>query len=195
VFCPVRIGWLDTKGPGELKAEAAVIPGIAKEHDGRLVKGVGSRKHGVRQGLPDAATLEARQHAQWPQPNAGTSVYVGAATHDVSDHALVDQSDQREGRDNIAVAPKCVNEVRLGTSPPSGRANAAVWTAKMAAWSVGTSRRRITNIVSLLRWCAPSGCPLVAICAARTLRWVVNKGTCWAGVSHLTDDVTSEVGA
>ena len=114
VFCPVGIRRQDTEGLGELKAEAAVVAGIAKEHDSRLLQCVGSREDTVHQGLSDATTLVGRQHAQRPQSNQRTPVDAGAAAHDVSDHFFVDQSDEREGRDYIAVVAKGANEFRFG---------------------------------------------------------------------------------
>ena len=120
VFCPAGIGRQDTEGPGELKAKAAIVAGIAKEHDSLLIQGVGCRKDTVHQGVPDAATLVGRQHAQRSQSNRGTRVDAGAATHDVPDHFLVNQSDEREGRDYITVVAKGVNEFRLGHIASAG---------------------------------------------------------------------------
>src|ERR1035437_9984589 len=137
VFCPAGIDRQDTEGPGELKAKAAIVAGIAKEHDSLLIQGVGGRKETVHQGLPDAATLVGRQHAQRSQSNRGTRVDAGTATHDVPDHFLVDQSDEREGRDYITSSRRASTSFASGTSPPSGRGNAAERTAKIAAWSFG----------------------------------------------------------
>lgn len=94
MYCPPGIGGQDAEGLGEQKAEAAVVAGIAKEHDGRLVQGVGGREDPVHQGLPDAAMLVGGQYAQRPQPNRGTAIDAGATAYDMSHDFVVDESDE-----------------------------------------------------------------------------------------------------
>src|ERR1035437_9716209 len=141
VFCPAGIDRQDTEGPGELKAKAAIVAGIAKEHDSLLIQGVGGRKDTVHQGLPDAATLVGRQHAQRFQSNRGTRVDAGMDTNDVPDHFLVDQSDEREGRDYITVVAKGVNEFRLGHIASVGASERRCVDSKdscMVVWHLAT---------------------------------------------------------